>query len=143
MTLLVDTNVWVATQDTKDPDHAACSELLIDNAETLITPASVIIETAWFIEDRHGPRAESEFLRLVTSGAVTVIDLTSDDWDRVVELVDIYSSLGLGTVDASVIAVAERLELTEIATMNGRDFRIVRPNHCPAFTLLPEGLATT
>jgi hypothetical protein len=142
VTLLVDTNVWVAAQDDKDPDFEVCSELLVERAGTLIVSVPVIAETAWFIEDRHGPAAEAEFLRLVTSGAVTPIDLTLGDWERVAELVETYASLGLGTVDASVIAVAERLELTEIATMNVRDFRVVRPRHCTSFTLLPEGLAT-
>jgi uncharacterized protein len=54
-------------------------------------------------------------------------------------LVTTYASLGLWTVDAPVVAVAERLELTEIATMNSRDFRVVRPKHCEAFVLLPGG----
>jgi uncharacterized protein len=142
VTLLVDSNVWIAAQDRQNRDHGPCSALLLDHAGSLVATVPVIIETAWFIEDRHGPARESEFLQLVTSGTVKAIDLTTDDWRRCVELVDRYTTLGLGVVDASVIAVAERLELTSIATMNGRDFYAVRPKHCPAFTLLPEGLAT-
>jgi uncharacterized protein len=102
----------------------------------------VIVESAWFIEDRHGPARESEFLRLVTSGVVQAIDLTLEDWARSVEFIDTYATLRLGTVDASVVAVAERLKLTDIATMNGRDFYAVRPKHCSTFRLLPEGIAS-
>ncbi len=142
MTLLVDSNVWIAAQDRQNRDHGLCSALLIEYTGTLAATVPVIIETAWFIEDRHGPARESEFLRLVTSGAVQAIDLTLDDWSRCVELIDSYTTLRLGAVDASVIAVAERLKLTNIATMNGRDFYAVRPKHCTAFTLLPEGLAS-
>jgi len=43
----------------------------------------------------------------------------------------------LGLVDASVVAVAERLGVTSIATLNARDFHVVRPRHAEAFTLLP------
>lgn len=52
-------------------------------------------------------------------------------------VVDTYADLGLGLVDASVIAIAERLKVTTIATLNHRDFTVVRPAHCEAFELLP------
>lgn len=123
-------------------DHGACAALLLEYRGSLVATVPVIIETAWFIEDRHGPARESEFLQLVTSGAVQAIDLTLEDWGRCVELIDTYATLRLGAVDASVIAVAERLKLTDIATMNGRDFYAVRPKHCAPFTLLPEGIAS-
>jgi predicted nucleic acid-binding protein len=36
------------------------------------------------------------------------------------ELVDKYLDLPLGIVDAAVVAIAERLKLTEVATVNGQ-----------------------
>ena len=33
--------------------------------------------------------------------------------------------------------IAERLKVTTIATLNHRDFTVVRPAHCEAFELLP------
>lgn len=65
------------------------------------------------------------------------VDLTGGDWNRVVQLVEEYADLGLGTVDASIIAVAERLEIGVIATLNRRDFLIVRPSHVDALELVP------
>ena len=49
-------------------------------------------------------------------------------------------SLPLGIVDAAVIAIAERLNLTEVATVDRKHFSIVRPGHVSAFRLLPEAL---
>jgi uncharacterized protein len=46
----------------------------------------------------------------------------------------------LDVIDASIMAIAERENLTEIATMNGRDFYAVRPKHTAGFTLVPEGI---
>jgi hypothetical protein len=43
----------------------------------------------------------------------------------------------LGVVDASIVAVAERLGLVELATLDRRHFSTVRPNHSEGFTLLP------
>lgn len=50
---------------------------------------------------------------------------------------DKYLDLPLGIVDAAVVAIAERLKLTEIATIDHRHFNVVRPRHVPAFALLP------
>ncbi|MFC6074290.1 hypothetical protein [Microbispora bryophytorum] len=55
-------------------------------------------------------------------------------------LVETYASLPLGAVDASVVAVAERLGITEVATLDRRHFTVVRPQHTGAFMLLPERL---
>ena len=52
-----------------------------------------------------------------------------------------YLDRPVGLVDASIVAVAERLGIAELATMNGRDFYLARPKHIDAFVLLPEGLA--
>jgi uncharacterized protein len=134
--LLVDTNVWVAAQDPTDPNTTACQALLRARMGTLCSPVTVITETAWFIESRQGTAAEAQFLGLITIGALVPIEMGLDDWARTTVLVTTYASLGLGTVDASIVAVAERLGLTEIATMNTRDFYTVKPAHCPGFTLL-------
>ena len=50
---------------------------------------------------------------------------------------DTYADLPLGTADASVVAVAERLGIAEVATLDRRHFTVVRPRHVTAFTLLP------
>jgi predicted nucleic acid-binding protein len=55
----------------------------------------------------------------------------------VAELVEKYDDLPLGTVDAYVIALAERLNITTVVTLDRRDVDIVRPAHIPALTLLP------
>lgn len=61
--------------------------------------------------------------------------LAADDWRRAAELVIRYADLPLGAVDASVVAVAERLGLAEIATIDRRHFSVVRPRNIDAFTL--------
>ena len=81
--------------------------------------------------------SEARFLRSVTSGELHRQDLTDTDWERATSLVETYTDLGLGLVDASIVAIAERLGATAIATLNHRDFRVVRPRHIPAFELLP------
>ncbi len=135
--LLVDTNIWLAAGDRRSRDHHACTALVAENAGQLAAPVPVIAETAWLLLDRAGPTAQAGFLRLVTGGQLAVVDLEPDDWTRIAELVDVYANLALDIIDASLIAVAERHGLTTIATLDHRDFRVVRPSHCDAFELIP------
>ena len=115
----------------------ASASLLRDHAGALAVPGPVVPETAWFIESRLGPAAESQFLRLIAGGELEVIDLTIADYQRCITLIDTYADMGLGLVDASVVVIAENLGVTAIATHNQRDFRVVKPIHIDAFTLLP------
>jgi predicted nucleic acid-binding protein len=139
--LIVDSNVWFDAADTDSTHHHACAQLLRDHRDELATPAVVIGEAARLIRYKLGPTAEARYLRLVTSPSVEILDLTADDWTRVVELVETYLDRPLGVIDAAIVALAERHQITELASMNGRDFYLVRPRHTPAFTLLPAGLA--
>ena len=139
--LIVDTNVWLDAADVDCPNHQACARLLLDRRADLATPAVVIAEAARLIRFKLGAAAEARYVKLVTSPAVEIIDLAPDDWARAVELIETYLDRPLGLVDAAIVAAAERLNVTDLATMNGRDFYLVRPRHTTAFTLLPEGLA--
>jgi uncharacterized protein len=81
--------------------------------------------------------AELAFLQDVRAGHFTLIESLSADLDRIAELVAKYDNLPLGTVDASVIALAERLGISTVVTLDRRGFTAVRPAHVPALTLLP------
>ena len=62
---------------------------------------------------------------------------TASDRERMVVLAETYADLPLGTVDASIVATAERLGEASVATLDRRHFTVVRPAHVEAFTLLP------
>ncbi|HUJ64634.1 MAG TPA: hypothetical protein VLX59_03785 [Acidimicrobiales bacterium] len=81
--------------------------------------------------------AEAAFLSSVNTGELTRVDLADRDWARCVELITTYADLGLGVVDASIIAIAEPLAIPTVATLNRRDFTVVRPSHLDGFELLP------
>lgn len=136
MTVLIDTGVFVSAADTDEPHHSECSGVLTSRRGELATTAPVVAETAWLIEDRLGPAAEARFLTLIINDLL-VVDLAKTDYQRCIELIDTYADMGLGLVDASLIAIAERLTVTTVATLNHRDFRVVRPSHCDALELVP------
>ena len=135
--LIVDTGVFLAAADRNDPDHLACRDLLGDHPGPLITTAAVVAETGWLIDRRLGPATEAAFYRSIVSGGLEVENLGGADWARVAELVEAYADLRIGGTDASLIAVAERLGAGQVATLDHRHFRVVRPRHVEAFELLP------
>lgn len=135
--IVVDTGVLLGAADADDQDHDRCSAVLRDHKGELQVPAPVVVETAWQVETNLGPSSEARFLRLVTTGELKVIELSLDDYRRCVELIETYTDMSLGLVDASVITIAERLAVTTLATLNRRDFTVVRPRHVEAFELIP------
>ncbi len=112
--LLVDTGVFLAAANRREQQHGACVELLRAHVGDLAATAPVIAESAWLIEHRLGTVAEAALLRLVMSGDVRVIDLTMPDYERCIELVEQYADLGLGFVDASIVAIAERERVHDV-----------------------------
>jgi predicted nucleic acid-binding protein len=60
------------------------------------------------------------------------------EWTRIADLVERYADLQLGGTDASVIALAERLNTDLIIPLDRRHFGAIRPRHTAAFRLLPE-----
>lgn len=77
------------------------------------------------------------FLAEVARGVPPVEHLTLADIARCAELGEQYADLPLGFVDASVVAIAERLGITTIATIDQRHFRVVRPRSGIPFELVP------
>jgi len=94
-------------------------------------------EVGYLLQSRVGPHAEVTFLKSFGGDGFHVAELQDGDTSRMAELVEAYVSLPLGIVDAAVIAIAERLKLTEVATLDHRHFTVVRPRHVAAFVLLP------
>lgn len=135
MSLLLDTGPLVAAIDRSDKHHARCAALLESAEGSLLVPTTVIVEVCWLLEER--PDIESAFLASVVAGEFEHITITAADLSRTAELLSTYADLPLGAVDASVIAIAERLKLTDVATLDRRHFTVVRPKHTTALNLLP------
>lgn len=138
--IVCDTGPLVAAALSNDSHHKACVELftaLHAARGELLVPATVVAEVGYLLAREAGARVESLFLRSMAGGDFTSVYLTSTDYARMADLVNTYESLPLGTTDASVVAIAERLGLTDVATLDRRHFTVVRPRHVDALTLLP------
>ena len=133
----MDAGPLYAYVDADDRHHEASLELLLNHPGPLVVPTLVVTEVTYLIRTRIGWAAEVRFLGDLASGEFVVDHVEAGDWLRIAELVGRYRDLPLGTVDASVVAAAERLGITALASLDRRHFSVVRPRHVDFFDLVP------
>jgi hypothetical protein len=132
---VVDAGPLYAAADADDQDHLACRAALSRADLRLIVPAMVVAEVTYFVGSRLGAAAEGTFLRGI--GELDIEGPSREDFERMAGLVEQYSDFPLGGTDASVIALAERLDAPIVVTLDRRHFAAVRPRHREAFELVP------
>lgn len=136
--LILDTGPLLGLLDADDPDHARCVSMVEELREDLAVPGTVLVELDYWVLKLLGRDAWTTFVDDLAAGAYRLIQPDETDLRRAAELEATYESLDLGLVDASVIALCERLGETKVATLDRRDFSLVRPRHCESLILLPE-----
>jgi predicted nucleic acid-binding protein len=136
--VLVDTGIIYALADRSDSWHVRARTFVQNFKGKLIVPATVIPEACYLLQTHLSPQAETAFINNIVNRALRLEQVDEEDLGRAVDIMNTYSELSIGLVDASVVAVAERLKITAVMTTDRRHFSIVKPKHCPAFTLLPE-----
>jgi uncharacterized protein len=135
--LIVDAGPLYAAAARRDIHHERCVALLASSPRPVLVPALAITEVSYLLADRIGEHAELAFARALAGGELVAEPVIDSDWTRISELMEQYLDLPLGMVDASVVALAERRNVSVIATLDRRHFHVVRPRHVEAFTLVP------
>jgi len=134
--VIVDTGLLVALADRSDRNHRLAAAVFA-LPDPKVVPEPVVVEADWMILTYLGVEAEIAFLRALGEGSFAIEPPTAADRRRALELVETYRDARLGYVDATTIAIAERLKDPRVATFDRRDFSLVRPRHVEAFELLP------
>lgn len=135
--ILVDTGPLYAMADRDDDWHLRIVRFLERSRDELVIPITVLPEAAYLFAAHLGPEAERKLVQSIVSGEMAVEELTLQDLGRTLELLRRYEDARIGFVDATVVAIAERLKIPRILTTDRRDFSLVRPRHCKEFELLP------
>lgn len=136
MTVAVcDSGPLFALANARDPDHNRVVEFIRRTRHDIVVPTLCVGEVAFLIARDFGPEGEAMFLD--SCRTLELIQPSEAHLGRMADLVRRYGDFPLGTVDASVVALAESLETPFIATLDHRHFRAIRPRHVESFTLLP------
>ena len=136
--IVVDTSVILAYMNSRDDRHAEVGTWLEDESDAFVTTPLVIAEADHLVATRGGSSAARALRADLTAGAYLV------DWwpgaiTAAVRVAERYADSGLGLTDASLVVLAERAGTTDIATLDERHFRAVRPlGGGDAFRLMPR-----
>ena len=105
--------------------------------EDVLVPITVVPEITYLLGTRIGARAELAFAQGIAAGEFPIEPLLDEDHGRIAELMGIYVDAPVGFVDASVVTMAERLDVVRLLTTDRRHFSLIRPRHTTAFQLVP------
>ena len=134
---LYDTGFLFALFDENDAHHEVCTQALPLVVRTAILPDVVIPELSYLILRELDVESLVKFLRRVVDNDFDVERTTNGDLERAAEILERYDDNNIDLVDAVIVAMAERLNITRILTVDRRHFAAFKPQHCEAFEILP------
>lgn len=133
--IVLDTSVVVAFMNRRDGDHEQVAAWMETVEEDLLTTPLIVAEIDHLVSRGGGPDAARAFHEDLRSGAYLV------EWwpEAVTDIVmTAAENADVGLADASLLALAARLQTTLVATLDERRFRATQPlTGEAAFTLLP------
>lgn len=133
---LTDTGPLIARVNRNDPHHAACASAIAHLSGPLLTTWPCLVEAMHIVHRRGGHPARRNLWALRQSGQLDLHAPTDDEVGRMAELMDRYQDLPMDLADASLIAVAERLAIKSLFTLD-EHFRIYRLADGTALKLVP------
>jgi hypothetical protein len=134
--IILDTSFVVALFHEPDAGHHEAADFYTNVKGGFATTPLVLAEIDYMLHSRCASPVVEAFHDQVRAGALGV-----EWWPKLeVEAADIadrYADIGLGLTDASLVALAGRLETTRIASFDERHLRAVEPLGGGSFELLP------
>ena len=137
MAYLLDSGFLYGFIDEADEYHELVSEALGKIREPIILPVPAITEVAYFVSKNLGIEALANFLDEISETDFILETPTAEDYKRAAAILRKYNDANIDFVDAVIVAIAERLNITKILTVDRRHFGAFKPRHCAAFEILP------
>ncbi len=137
MAVLLDSGFLFASLNASEAEHDATIRVLETIREPIVLPVPAITEVAYLLARDISSEAAAEFIGSLATTDLTLETPSQQDYSRSAELLKRYADAKLDFVDALIAAMAERLNITRLLTLDRRDFQLIRPKHCLSFELLP------
>ena len=134
--ILIDTGPIVALFDKDDRYHALCIEILKEIREPLVTTWPVVTECFYLLN--FSWEVQDSLWLFIQRGGIGIYPVEKELVIRCRELMKQYCDLPMDLADATLVALAEVLEISKIFTLDHKDFSIYRLKQKRRFTLIPS-----
>lgn len=128
--ILVDSSFLIALYDQDSDDYKEAREIARFYRGQFLVPQVALTEVIYLLKRETGVQGAVDFLEEFIDSQPDLQDVTVDDLKRVQDIMRQYATARLDFVDCSIMALAERLNITQVCTLDRRDFSIFRPSHC-------------
>jgi uncharacterized protein len=133
---LVDTGPLVAALNRRDPQHARCAAALAEFEGTLVTTGAVVTEAMHFLSS--APDGGATLTGFLEEARVEIRDCFSVARMRsAAALMRKYHDVPMDFADATLVVLAEEVNIGEILTLDERGFRTYRYRGNRRFCVLP------
>ena len=133
---LVDAGPLIALIDRGESDHQRCVDTLSKLSGPLVTTWPAFTEAIYLVGGAGGWPAQESVWKLVDRGDLKLAELDEALRQRTRELMAKYSDVPMDLADASLVAVAESLNLRRIFSLDS-DFHIYRLKNRRTIEVLP------
>lgn len=130
---LIDSGPIVALFDKDDSFHSQAIGAIKAYQGELLSTLAVVTEVCYLLD--FSVSVQSDFLNWIRLGGIQLVEFTIQDLTRAVELINKYSDRPMDFADSSLVAIAERLNIETIFTVDS-DFDVYRLNKNKPFTNL-------
>jgi len=138
MTVIADSSFIYALYSKHDSNHFQAKEFASTYPGNTIIPDIILPEVCYLFLRDIGYAGMRDFFVHFKEIDSPLAPLVRTDLNRIHEITEMYASAEFDIVDCCIMALAERLQITGIATFDRRDFSIFRPRHCDFLELLPQ-----
>ncbi len=135
--ILVDSSFLFSVSNPGDKNRPKALAFLGANRDQRLIPDIVLAEVAHAIRYRIGQPAVLSFLDTLVESDALLEPILKEDLKRAREIMATYDTADFDLADCCIMALSERLNITQVCTFDHRDFSIFRPNHCEYLELLP------
>jgi len=133
--MLIDAGPLVALIHKDDDAHARCKQTLRAIDQALVTVGPAVVETMYLLS--FSWQAQDALWEMLANGAIGIARLDETDLSRMRELMKTYRDLPMDFADAALVRVAERDGISDIFTLDRRDFLTYRIHQRRRFSLVP------
>ena len=136
MEAIIDTSAIIGLIDKGCQQHDKISGIIKKNDINLIVPSPIIPEVCFMLNKKFGSDVEMKFLEEIISVNLQIEILKFHDLQRIAEILKKYKDLNIGFVDGSIVAIAERLKINQILTLDNKHFSSIVPVGFDYFEIL-------